>query len=84
MYVGKAKKFGGANGRYATGYRHLVDSLFESGACVYIAKLNKVQWKQVRDYENTLMSNKKDLKSVNILRVKDFTKVKGLRGPALY
>ena len=83
LYVGRAKQFGGSDGRYAVGYRHLLDSLFKSGACVYIAKLSRAQWRKVRDYENTIMSNKNGLQAVNIERVSDFKKIKGLRGPVL-
>lgn len=81
LYIGKAKQFGGKAGRYAYGYRYLVDALLESGAKLYLAKLSANQWSSVRDYENTLISSTKGQKAVNRRRVKYFILVQGLSGP---
>ena len=81
LYVGKAKQFGGKSGRYAYGYRYLVDALLETGAKLYLAKLNSKQWATVKDYENTLISSVKGKKAVNRRRINNFKTIKGLKGP---
>jgi hypothetical protein len=81
LYIGKAKRFGGASGRYAHGYRYLVDALLKSGAKLYIAKLSDKQWLSVRDYENTLLGTPIGQKTVNIRRPKNFNLIHGLNGP---
>jgi hypothetical protein len=81
LYIGKAKQFGGASGRYAHGYRYLVDALLKSGAKLYIAKLGANQWLSVRDYENTLLNTPKGLKAVNRSRPKNFNWIHGLNRP---
>jgi hypothetical protein len=81
LYIGKAKQFGGKAGRYAYGYRYLVDALLESGTKLFIAKLTNRQWKSVRDYENTLLNSTRGQKAVNRQRVKNFNIINGLKGP---
>jgi hypothetical protein len=54
-YVGKAKNFGGAGGRYAFGYQYLVRLLLESRFTLYISQnLSPQQWAKVEDIERTL------------------------------
>jgi hypothetical protein len=81
LYIGKATQFGGASGRYAHGYRYLVDALLKSGAKLHIAKLSAKQWLSVRDYENTLLNTPKGKKAVNIRPPKNFNVIHGLNGP---
>jgi hypothetical protein len=55
-YVGKAKNFGGAGGRYAFGYQYLARLLLEGGFRLYISKsLTPAQWRRINDIEGTLM-----------------------------
>lgn len=81
LYIGKAKRFGGASGRYAHGYRYLVDALLKSGAELHIATLSDKQWLSVRDYENTLLGTPEGEEAVNIRRLKNFNFIRGLNGP---
>lgn len=81
LYIGKAKQFGGKSGRYAYGYRYLIDALLQSGVRLYLAKLTKQQWKNVKDYENSLISSNKGRKAVNRKRTKNFKLILGLKGP---
>ena len=81
LYIGKAKRFGGPSGRYAYGYRYLVDALLASGATLFLAKLTEEQWESVKDYENTLISSCKGKKALNRQRVKSFKQIQGLEGP---
>ena len=55
IYIGKAKQFGGAKGRYAYGYRYLVEALLESGCKLYIAVLDSKAAKNIDDYERSLI-----------------------------
>jgi hypothetical protein len=55
-YVGRAKNFGGAGGRYAFGYQYLVHLLLESRFTLYISQnLSPQQWAKVEDIERTLI-----------------------------
>lgn len=81
LYIGKAKQFGGSSGRYAYGYRYLVDALLESGTKLFLAELTVRQWQSVKDYENTLISSAKGQQAVNRQRVQSFNKIQGLKGP---
>lgn len=56
IYVGKAKRFGGSSGRYAYGYRYLIECLLESKHSLWIAPLEDTQWKRINDYEQSLIS----------------------------
>jgi hypothetical protein len=55
LYVGKARKFGGPSGRYAFGYRYLIDALLAAGHKLYVAPLADEQWDSVIDIEQTLI-----------------------------
>jgi len=81
LYIGKAKQFGGTRGRYAYGYRYLVEALLKANVTLYIALLSDQQWAAVKDYENTLINSAKGRMAVNRRRVKNFRTVAGLRGP---
>lgn len=81
LYIGKAKQFGGKSGRYAYGYRYLVDALLESGAKLYLAELTLTQWESVKDYENTLISSAKGQDAVNRRKIKNFNNIPELKGP---
>ena len=80
LYIGKAKKFGGAKGRYAYGYRYLVDSLLESGVKLWILELG-AHWKSVNNLENTLIHSAKGKNAVNRRRTTNFKEVEWLVGP---
>ena len=81
LYIGKAKQFGGKNGRYAYGYKYLVTALLESGVRLFIATLTEKQWENVRDYENTLLNTTKGAKAVNKKRTKNYKEIEGMKGP---
>jgi hypothetical protein len=81
LYIGKAKQFGGPSGRYAHGYRYLVDALLKSGTTLHIAMLNDKQWLSIRDFENTLIQSAKGKHAVNKRRLSDFNVIDGLNGP---
>lgn len=81
LYIGKAKQFGGKSGRYAYGYRYLVEALLMSGAKLHIAKLNDNQWLSVHDYENTLLNTPRGKRAVNRCRTEEFNLIDGLSGP---
>jgi hypothetical protein len=55
LYIGKAKKFGGPRGRYAYGYRYLIEALLKSGCKLYIAKINSRSSKFLDNCERTLI-----------------------------
>lgn len=55
IYIGKAKQFGGAKGRYAFGYRYLVEALLKSGCKLHVAVLGEEASKNIDDYERSLI-----------------------------
>ncbi len=80
LYIGKAKQFGGPTGRYAYGYRYLVDALIKSGCRLYIAELSTHAWKRVDNYENTLIC-KYRWYLVNKRKSESLSQIKGLSLP---
>jgi hypothetical protein len=55
-YIGKAKNFGGSNGRYNSGYSYLIRLLLRKGFKLYIWKFKSLQWeKESNNYEKTLI-----------------------------
>ena len=80
LYIGRAKKFGGPDGRYAYGYRYLVEALLESGCRLYIAELSGAQAERRHDYERTLIENYREY-LVNKRIQEPQARAKGLRLP---
>src|SRR5205823_11436681 len=55
LYVGKARRFGGSSGRYAFGYRYLINALLAANYKLYVAPLADEHWDRVIDIEQTLI-----------------------------
>jgi hypothetical protein len=80
LYIGKAKRFGGPKGRYAYGYRYVVQALIESNCRLYIAELKGKAKGDIDNYERSLIqSYKKYL--VNKKIPKPSKKILGLKLP---
>lgn len=57
-YVGRAKQLGGSKGRYAHGYRYLIDLLWDCGLELYVSQsLGKAQWDNIVDIERSLIAH---------------------------
>ena len=77
LYIGRAKRFGGAKGRYAYGYRYLVEALLESGCRLYVAALDSEAIEQIVDCERSLIKKYRRY-LVNKRTPEPRTEIKGL------
>jgi hypothetical protein len=73
-YVGRAKQLEGTKGRYAHGYRYLIDLLWDCDFELYVSQsLSKVQWENIVNIERSLIAlfDRPQLKNRNFAKANE-------------